>query len=91
MAVNLIIFLRPLLVQLVDDLLPTSEYLQRPTLIIVISGLRHQEVRGYRARHHERAHYLQHVSEIFPFPIELLALTLGLESVREENLDEPGA
>jgi hypothetical protein len=54
----------------------------------MISRLRHQEVRRDRTGHHESAHDLQHSTKMIDV---LLFRVLGLECVREEDLDEPGA
>jgi hypothetical protein len=86
----------PLTIQLINLLLPTCQHLERATLIIVITRLRHQEIRRDGPSHHESAHDLQHCAEMVLLPLELVLLLLVLvasfirfESVGEEDLDEP--
>lgn len=81
----ILIFLPPLPIQLINHLLPTRQYLQRATFIIVIPRLRHKPIRRYRAGYHERAHNLQHAAEV-----ALLPVVLALRVVCEEDLYEPG-
>lgn len=71
-----------LLVQLIDDLLPTSKYLQSPALVVVISSLWHKKVCHHGPSNHEGTHHLQHVTEILALPVILLALIVVLESIR---------
>lgn len=79
------ILLPPLPIQLINHLLPARQHFQRPTLIIMIPCLRDQPIRRDRARNHERAHHLQHLSEVL-----LLPVVLALGVVGEEDLHEPG-
>jgi hypothetical protein len=86
----------PLTIQLINLLLPTCQHLKCATLVIVITRLRHQEVRRDSSGHHERAHNLQHCAEMVLLPLELVLLLLvlvasfiGFETVGEKDLDEP--
>jgi hypothetical protein len=82
----------PLPIQLINDLLPARQHLQRATLVITISGLWYQEIRRDRTRYHESAHDLQHFPEIAKMnfvPCILIILIFRLECICEKDLDQP--
>jgi hypothetical protein len=86
-----IILLFPLPIQLINDFLSARQHFQCPTPIVMVSRLRHQKVRRDGARNHESAHDLQDFAEVLLLPVVLFFDCAGLESVREEDLHEPGA
>ena len=84
-----LVFSPPLSIQLVDDLLSTSEYLQSPALIVVVARLWYEEIRDRCSGKHESAHDLQDMAEVLALPVVLLALIIVLKSICQEDLDNP--
>jgi hypothetical protein len=76
-------------IELVDNLLSASKYLQSPALVVVIARFWYQEIRDCCSGKHEGAHDLQDMTEVLALPVVLFALVVILEGVCQEDLDDP--
>lgn len=84
-----LVFSPPLPIQLVDDLLSTSQYLQSPAFVVVVARFWYEEIRDRCSGKHESAHDLQDVAEVLALPVILFALVVILKGIRQEDLDNP--